>query len=474
MSESLRTRSFKALIWAFLQQGGSQLIRFVFSILLARQLSPEDYGLMGLALLVYNFLQVISRFGLGEGLVQAGRLNAARQTTLLLAHGLFSLLGAALCWLAAAPVAAWYEAPGLEPMIRLLSLSFIFSIGVIVPRARLEKDLRFDTVTRRALPASLLASITALAAAHAGWGATSLILLVLVEQLALAIGLLPWLPRSRPAPARELAPVLRYSWKLSLAGIFGFIGKNLDTALIGKWIGKTELGFYNLGFRLTRLPAQNLAAVLDRVLFPAFSSIKDDKPRIASAYGRALRALSLLVIPSFTLVLFMVAPLVPRVLGDTWQAAVPVMQVFCLLAMVQTMGRSMNAVIQALGRSDIVLMWVFLSAPANMLAVWFSASQGITAVAWTLLAVRLAIHLFQLIVVTRLLGRGWFELLGKEAAGLPAAILISLLMWGLKSIAGAESLFLPGAALLLGAASVVTILVIGPRVCWRWLNGEAR
>lgn len=472
MAESLRSRSTSALIWAFAQQGGSQLIRILFSILLARQLSPGDYGLAGLAMLVYNFLQILSRFGLGEGLIQAGKLSLRLQSSLLLLHAGLSLLGAVLCWLSADQVALWYGEAELAPLIRLISLSFLFSIGVVIPRSRLEKELRFDALTRRALPASLAAGLLALWAAHTGWGAASLVILLLAEQLILALSLVSWLPFARPAAISGLKDIVGYGWKLSLAGLIGFVGKNIDTALIGKWIGKTELGLYQLGFRLTRLPAQNLAGVLDRVLFPAFSSIRDDKPRIAAAYGKALRALSLIVIPLFTWALFAVKPVIPVLLGESWLDAIPVMQVFCLLAMVQTMGRSMNSVIQSLGRSDLVLGWVFLSAPANILAVWLSASHGILAVAWALLGTRLLIHVFQQLVVTRLLGRPAFALLLEECRGIPAALLVALLHLLIGWLTG----FSAGGQLLAGVmiATVLALLLakVGPRACWRWISNQ--
>jgi O-antigen/teichoic acid export membrane protein len=470
MTESLRKRSYNALFWAFLQQGGSQLIRFIFSILLARMLSPEDYGLMGLALLVYNFLQIVSRFGLGEGLVQANKLDESRQSALLVLHGGLAVLGSTACWFLAMPVANWYSAPDLAPLIKLLSLSFLFSIGVIIPRSLIEKELRFDLITRRALPATLIAGTSALAAAYAGWGAVSLILLVLVEQLVLAVSFVPWIPRKLPAGFHELKALLSYSWKLSLAGVLGFIGKNVDTALIGKWIGNTELGYYSLGFRLTRLPAQNLAGVLDRVLFPAFSSIKEDKARIASAYGKALKALSWIVVPLFSLGFYMVEPLTPILLGEAWIEAIPVMQVFCLLAMVQTMGRSMNAVIQSLGRSDLVLGWVFLSAPANIVAVWFSADRGIVNVAWALFFTRLLIQVLQLLIVTRLLHVKWHTLLIKQFSGLIVALPIVAYCIVVSQLLPDTALFqlLAQGGILI--ALLLLVIVLGPGRVWTYLN----
>jgi len=436
VAESLRRNSLAGLGWAFGQQAGSQLSRVVFSILLARILSPADYGLLGLGLLCVNFLQILSTFGLGDGLIQLGRqAEEAELAALFRLHATLALGTACLLALAAPAVAAWYRLEDLTDILRLLALTFVFSIGVVVPRAALEKRLRFQTVARRAVPATLLSGLLALAAAHAGWGVYSLVVLALAEPALLAISLLPWIPRARPAPLRQLLPVLHYSWKLSVAGVVGFVGKNIDAVVIGRWIGPRDLGLYQLGFRLTRLPSQNLAGVLDRVLFPAYASIQDDRPRVARAYVRVLRGMSWLMFPLMTLAAFSLERLAPLLLTHKWDGVVPVMQVFCVLAVVQTMGRSMNAVIQALGRSDVVLVWVFFAAPLNIAAVALSARWGILAVAVALVATRLLIQLGQQHVIARLLGVPHGRLLRAEFAGLPFCLALAGLQ-GLTGLAG--------------------------------------
>ncbi|MDP2361556.1 MAG: lipopolysaccharide biosynthesis protein [bacterium] len=424
MAESLRQRSLAGLGWAFGQQAGSQLSRVLFSILLARVLAPDDYGLLGLGLLCVNFLQILATFGLGDGLIQAGRrASPGELSTLFRLHALLASSAALTLLLAAPAIAAWYRLDGLSDILRLLALTFLFSIGIVVPRAALEKDLHFEIVARRAVPATVVSGLLALAAAHAGWGVYSLVVLSLAEPAILALSLLPWIPRHRPAPLRQVLPVMRYSWKLALAGVVGFAGKNIDAVVIGRWIGARDLGLYQLGFRLTRLPSQNLAAVLDRVLFPAYASIQDDPARVARAYARVLRGMSWLMFPVMTLVAASLEWVAPLLLTHRWDGVVPVMQVFCALAVVQTMGRSMNAVIQALGRSDVVLAWVFLAAPLNVAAVAISARWGILAVAGALVATRLVIQLGQQHVLARLLGVPHGRLLKAEFAGLPLALL---------------------------------------------------
>lgn|GEM_PF-2478867 len=475
MAEGLRRKSLRGFGWAFGQQAGSQLSRMLFSILLARILSPEDYGLIGLGILCYNFLQILATFGIGDGLIQFRRdADPAELATLFRLHASLALATASLLYLAAPLVAGWYGMEALTPVMRLLALNFVFSIGVVVPKAILEKSLRFEVVARRAVPATLLSGLFALAAAHAGWGIYSLVVLYMAEPAILALSLLPWIPRARPAPLREVLPVLRYSWKLSLAGVLGFIGKNIDAAVIGKWIGPAQLGLYQLGFRLTRVPTQNLAAVLDRVLFPAYSTIQDDKPRMGAAYARVLRAMSLLILPAMTFAALSLETLVPLLLPTRWLPAIPVMQVFCVLAIVQTMGRGMNAVIQALGRSDIVLVWVFFTAPANIAAVALSAGHGIVAVALALVTVRLLIQLGQQHVIARLLDMPYKRLLLAELSGLPLAILLQTGHGMMLRLGWNPWLRLGGLLLLIFLPPAWILARHGRAGAWEWLIGAPR
>jgi PST family polysaccharide transporter len=475
VARELRGGIVRGLGWAFGQQAGSQLLRMAFSILLARVLPPSDYGILGLGVLCLNFLQILSTFGLGDGLIQSGRrAGPGELAALFRLHALLALGAALLLVLAAPGIAAWYRMDALSPVLRLLALSALLSVGVVLPRATLEQAMRFDVVARRALPATLLSGLLALWAAHAGWGVYSLVLLYLAEPALMALGLLPWIPRGRAAPLCEVLPVLNYSWKLSLAGMLGFVGKNIDAAVIGKWIGTAQLGLYQLGFRLTRLPAQNLAEVLDRVLFPAYASIQDDRRRVALAYARVLRGLSLLVLPLMTLAALSLEPLVPLLLRGAWLEAIPVMQVFCALAMVQTMGRSMNAVIQALGRSDVVLAWVFFTAPLNVVAVALSARRGILAVALALVATRLAVQLGQQHVVARLLGTPWRRLLRAEFSGLPLALALLGAHWALVAAGWRPWPRLVLETLVLLTPALLLAIRRGRRGAWEWLTGGAR
>jgi O-antigen/teichoic acid export membrane protein len=472
VADDLRRRSLAGFGWAFGQQAGSQLLRLVFAVLLARLLTPADYGLVGIAVLCLNFLQVLSRFGLGEGLIQHREADAALLSRLFRFHLLLSVGFCALLALVAPGVAVFFEQPALTPLLRLLALSFLLQAGTVLPRAILERELRFEAVARRALPATAFAGGLALWAAWSGWGVYSLLVLHLAEPALLALLLLPWLPRGRPAPLARLKPLLSYSWKLALAGVVGFAGKNIDTAIIGKWIGAGDLGLYQLGFRLTRLPVQNLAAVLDRVLFPAYASIRGEPERIARAYAAVLRGLSRLMLPLLAWAAASLESIVPWLLTETWHGAVPVMQIFCVLALVQTLGRGMNAVIQALGRSDVVLVWVFVAAPVNILAALAAAPRGIVAIAGALALARLLVHLGQQAVVARLLGTPLSGLLAAELAGLVPALLL-LVSWAALHQAGAPSV----ATLLLTSAELLALggwLLhrLGRRGAWTWLCGQ--
>lgn len=470
---SLRRRSLVGFGWAFGQQAGSQALRMVFSILLARILSPADYGLIGLAVLCLNFLQVLSRFGIGEGLIQGGdEIDGPVLSRLFRFHLTLSAAMTVLLVLVAPLVAGFFEQPQLTDLLRLLALNFLLLAGQVVPRSILERRMQFDTIARRALPATLLSGLLALLAAWAGWGVYSLVVLYMADPALQALLLLPWIPRDAPAPFARIRQVLSYSWKLTVASSIAFVGTNVDTAIIGKWIGPADLGLYQLGFRLTRLPVQNLAGVLDRVLFPAYSSISSQPDRIARAYISVLRGMSILMLPLLAWGAFSLPTVVPWLLPETWHSAIPVMQVFCLIAMVQTLGRGMNAVIQALGRSDVVLIWVFVIAPANILAALIGAQGGILGVAWALALSRIVTHTGQQFVIARLVGTPVAGIFAAELAGLPVALLLvaTRLACNWLSVPGTASFIL--LTLELAILSGLLLRLRGTKGAWAWLTGD--
>jgi O-antigen/teichoic acid export membrane protein len=470
VAESLFNKSLHGFKWAFSQQLGSQLIRVSFSILLARILSPAEFGVVGLASVIYYFLLIVSRFGISEGLIQAGKLSTEKLAALFKLNLIFSVITAIIFFISADWVSGFYAEPQLKNVIRLLSLNFIFTAFIITPRARLEKELKFKVVTKLALPAISMACLMAVLAALSGWGVYSLVVMYLAENLFLAIGYLRHLPRAKAAPLSEIKSIIGYSWKMALAGTIGYIGKNMDTMLIAKWIGATDLGIYNFSYRLTRLPTQNFAAILDRVLFPAYSTISNDLQRVASAYCRALECVSRIIIPAMAVAIVILPPLVEVLLGDQWSPAIPVMQIFCLLAIIQSLGRGTSAVIQALGRSDVVLIWVFIVAPANILAVFLTARHGIIAVATGLVVIRTIIFLVQQFVIAKILKSSSIRLYLADAAGILPAILLGALLYLVVGIFSNAYSQLMIAGIILSLLSIICLRVFGREKIWSFLT----
>jgi teichuronic acid exporter len=472
VAESLFNKSLNNLKWAGSQQLISQFIRTIFTILLARILSPTEFGIVGLATVIYYFLLIVSRFGIADGLIQAKNLDEEKFAALFKLNISIALAAGLLFFMAAPWIADYYNQVDLKNVIRLLSLNFLFNAIIVAPRARFEKDLRFNIIAKMALPAVALASFLAVLAATAGWGVYSLVVLYLSENFILALGYIRFRPKAKAAPFSEIRSILSFSWKMALSGTIGYIGKNIDTLIIAKWIGPVDLGLYNFSYRLTRLPTQNFAAILDRVLFPIYSTIQTDLVRLSNAYHRALQCVSRIIIPSMAVAIVVLPPIVDLLLGDQWKVAIPVMQIFCLLTIIQSIGRGNNAIIQALGRSDIVLSWVVFVTPANILTVYFTARHGIIAVALGLVIIRALILLLQQVVIANLLKTSPLKLFTKDVAGLIPAIGLGSLLYASIALIDQpllEILTITSVlALLVGGA----LLVFGKKTIWNYFTGS--
>ncbi len=472
MPSLLVEKALKGLSWGLVERFGTQFLRILFSIVLARLLAPEDFGLISLAMILYNFLQIIAKFGIGDGIIQARNLKPPNIVLLFRINLLLSIICSGVVFYFAPVFSAFLGNSSLEIIIKIMSLNFLFSALVNIPRAMLEKQLQFKKVAIFALIAATISGMVAIISAFWGAGFYSLVLYNLSGIVILAVLYLPWLPRGVSAPISAVKTTLNYSWKLSLAGCVGFIGKNIDVYLIGRWLGAYNTGLYSMSYRFTRLPVQNFAGIIDRVLFPVFSSINDDVIRIRRGYLKVLRGMSRIIFPSMTILFFLLPAVIPYLLGSKWINAILVMQIFCVLSITLSLGRCIHSVLQSLGRSDIVLAWVFVSTPINILAVWVAVPYGIQYVATSILLSRLTIHLFQQYIVCRILNLNFTDLLKAELAGLLPAL--PLIISGLAI--GQLAFSIEINALIYSAFSAFFLglffKVMGPRTM-EWLKGNS-
>lgn len=384
MGRSLKSKTLHGLFWSFFERVGEQGISFVISIILARLLFPEQFGLIAMLWIFISVAIVFVNSGFGQALIQKQDTTHVDECSIFYFNILISFLAAGLLCLAAPWIAAFYKQPLLTPLTRVMSLNLIINAFGIVQITLLKKRIDFKTQLKVSVIALALSGIIGIIMAFNGFGVWSLVGLELSTNLFRTV--LLWVfHRWRPAwvfSYASLRVMFAFGSKLLCASLITTIFDNLYLIVIGKIFSAADLGFYSRAKRLQQLPTNNLSSAVMRVTFPVFSSIQDNKAHLKRGVRKVLLMLAMINFPIMIGLAIVAKPLVLVLLTDKWLPCVPYLQLLCLFGMLYPLHTINLNVLLSQGRSDITLR---ISILENVLKVAFLAITwrwGIEAILW--------------------------------------------------------------------------------------------
>jgi len=357
MPESLKNKTVKGVAWTSLNQMVSLGFGFVIGVILARLLSPDDYGLLAMIGVFNAIAMVFLDSGFGNALIRKPDLTEDDNTTAFCFNILAGVILFGLIWLVSPWVASFYDKPILSSLLRAEGLMLIIISFRIVQNTQLMRALNFKALMVINLTSQFIAGIIAIIAAYRGWGVWSLVIQHIIGGV---VGIVlfwiisPWRPRGKWS-RRSFGYLWRYGSKLLLSGLLNTIYGNIYPIIIGKFYSATELGHYTQAKQYARLPSTTLTGVLQQVTFPVLSKIQEDTERLASSYRRMLRFTVFLVFPIMIGMAALAYPLVISLVTDKWAQCVPYLQVICFASMWYPVHAINLNLLQVKGRSDLFL-----------------------------------------------------------------------------------------------------------------------
>jgi len=379
----LRARVLRGLVWVAASQVGAQITRAVVAIFIARLLTPGEYGLAALALVFASLVMVFSDLALGAALIQRKTLSAVdRDTafwTTLAAGVVFSAIGASL----SGPIASLYGEPDAQPLLLVLSLSFVVSALGATQQNLMLRDMDFRRVELLPMIGGLVGGVAAVVAAVYGAGAWAIIVQQIVATVittALAWKRSLWRPRFAFSGA-SLRDLGGFSAYMLGQRILWYLQANGDRFLIGRFLGTSALGIYAVAYNTMLVPASKLGGPLQRVFSPAFSRIQDEPARIAATWARVARLLAAVSVPALGGLIVVAPDFVPLVLGNQWTEAVPVIQILAWVGIVQALQAINMDILLARGRSKTMFRFAIVATSCHMVAFGVGLEWGIVGVA---------------------------------------------------------------------------------------------
>ncbi len=453
-------------------QFGRQLIVFVTTIVLARLLTPADFGLVGMATVFTGFAMIINDVGVSGALVQRAEIDERHRSSLF---WLNQIVGLALCALtiALAPViAAFFDAPPLVDILRALSLVFVAGALGVVQQSLLIRAMDFRRLGVVETVAVLVAALVAVALALSGMGVWSLVW-QLVLMPALTTAGLWWLSDWRPSlrfDRAALGELVPFGLNMAAFNSVNYLARNLDYLFVGKFLGATSLGFYTLAYRLMVYPLQSVSTAVSRVSFPALARSVSEPERLVEGFLKMTKGVSVVTFP-MVMGIFVVAPtFVDVVYGPDWQPAAQVLRILCFAGLVQSVGATVGAVYQAIGRPHIQLRMALINTSLTALALWLGLRWGLAGVATAYAALAVVWVHFSLFVVTRIIGVAYGRMYVRFLPPFIASLAMAAAVHGLGRVLPGPPAWALLAEIVTGAAVYVLLMGVAGQVRWQGIR----
>jgi O-antigen/teichoic acid export membrane protein len=464
--QNMGHRVTRGLAWVGASQVTLQLTRFVVAIVIARLLTPGEYGLAAAALVFASLVLVFSDLAFGAALVQRKTISEDDRCTafwLTVVSGVvFTVLGLLL----ASSVAALYGEPEVGPLMSALSFSFVLTAIGATQQSLLLREMNFRRLELMTMFGSLAGGAAAVVVAMLDQGAWAIIAQALVTA-ALSSALYwrasSWRPRFAFSQA-SLKDLWSFSGYLMGHRLLYYLHQNADRFLIGRYIGSAALGAYAVAYNVMLAPAARIGGPLQRVLAPAFSRMQDEPERIAEAWARVTRLIGAIAIPSLVTVVIVAPDFVPVVLGSQWEAAVPVIQIVAWVGILQAL-QSINVdILMARDRTRVLFGYAVFFCSAHVAAFIIGLHWGITGVAAAYAISSTFVEPVLTVITARALGVSPLVPVRSIAGVVQAAAIMAAAVLATRVLlvsAGAP------AGARLAACSVVAAIVFGAACLWR-------
>ena len=357
MSESLKSKTVKGVGWSFADSLGSQGITFIVGLVLARMLTPAEYGLIGIILIFVNIFNSIVNSGFSAALIRKKDATDDDYSTVFITNMAISVVLSIALFFSAPLIADFFNQPQLDALSKAMSCIVIINALGLVQFTILTKRIDFKTHTKISLIASISSGIIGISIAFAGYGVWSLVGQQISMQLLKTLLLWlynKWIPNMHFS-IKSFKELFGFGWKLLVSSLIDVLWRDLYQVIIGKCYSPATLGQYTRSNLFSSLFSSNLTTIIQRVSYPVLSSIQDDKDRMKQAYRRVIKVTMLI---TFVLMLGLAAvaqPLILVLIGEQWIIASYFLPIICLQMFLYPLHAINLNMLQVQGRSDLFL-----------------------------------------------------------------------------------------------------------------------
>lgn len=379
MPQTLKDKAVAGLAWTSVERLAQQVIQFVIGVVIARILTPDDYGVVGMTAIFLAVANTLVDSGFGSALIQKKDKTESDYSTCFYFNVAVGLILYAAMWVASPRIADFYNTPILTGVCRALSLTFVINALSAAQTARMTAEMRFREMSVVTVASQLFTGVLGLALAYGGYGVWALVFQQIAASVARLVGVelcIRWVPSGTFSRA-SFRHLFGFGSKILCSSLINTIYNNLYTLVIGRAFSAADVGYYNRANQFVQLPSSTLLSVVMKVAYPLMAQVQDDTDRLRAAYSKFLRAPLFILYPVLFGLMALAEPLVIVLLGEKWLMAAPLLQVLCIGAFFDPLTHINLNILYVKGRTDLVLRLELIKKPIAFLILFATLPFGL-------------------------------------------------------------------------------------------------
>lgn len=354
MAESLKQQTKKGLYWKLAEQFASYGMQFVIGIILARLLSPSDYGIIAIPVVFFCIAFILAGSSFSTAMIRKPDLTEEDICTAFYYNIIVGIFFYVILFFASPWIADFYNTPVLKPLIRVSALIFLYNPLGTPQSIILQRRLDFKTPAKISVVCNIVSGVVGISMAYMGYGVWSLTISSMISGivgLCMQLYIVRWFPK-----AGWSKESFKYLWgfgnKLMASSLLNTLYENLTPIIVGKYFSMSDLGVYNRAHNYAKIPSQNATGVMQSVTFPVLSKIQDDAGALAHSYRRFLKASAFVLFPIMMILAGVAHPLIIIMITSKWESCVILLQILCFSMMWYPIHAINLNLLQVKGRSD--------------------------------------------------------------------------------------------------------------------------
>lgn len=454
MSENFNNIAAKGIGWSAIERFSVQGVTFVVQIVLARLLTPEAFGIVGMLTIFLQVAQVFIDSGFANALIKKQDCTDTDYSTVFFYNLGVSIILYLILFFSAPLISVFYSVSLITPVLRVLSFILIINALSIVQKTILVKNIDFKSQSKVTLLSSVLSGLLGVSLAYMGWGVWALVAQQVINSiliLILYVYTVKWYP-NLSFSKHSFLYVFNYGSKLLASSLISVVYHNMYTIVIGKKFTSYELGLYTRAEAFAIFPSNNIGSIISRAAFPLLSKVQDDNVKLVGYYKKLIKFSSFIIFPLMLGLLVVAKPFILVILSEKWIGAVPLLQVLCISWMFDHLCNLNLQLLYVIGRTDLVLKLEIIKKAIAISILIFSIPFGLIGMCWGLVVYTAFAVIVNTYYTNKLFEYNWISQLKDYFPYLLASILMTVIVFWV------ENLFtLPIVQLMIGILTGVAV-----------------